>query len=231
MMVASCNRGSRLVTSDSFAAARHDMVERQLRRRGIKDDRVLAAMACVERHHFVPEDHRHLSYEDCALPIGSGQSISQPYMVAAMTEALELSPGGRVLEIGTGSGYQAAVLAELAQRVYTVERLAELATEAREVLSALRYANIEFRVGDGSRGWPEEAPFDGVIVTAGAERVPEALLEQLADGACLVIPVGGRGDQDLYQIRREGNSYRHHFITRCRFVPLIEDEEVGRREA
>jgi protein-L-isoaspartate(D-aspartate) O-methyltransferase len=211
------------LNSDPFAAARLDMVESQIRRRGISDRRVLEAMEVVERHHFVFEDHRRLAYDDSALPIGSGQSISQPYMVAAMTEALELSPESRVLEVGTGSGYQTAVLAELAAAVYTIERLAQLSESAQDILGSLAYDNIEFSIGDGSKGWPEAAPFDGIMVTAAAATVPHSLLEQLAEGACLVIPVGGPPDQDLYQIRRFGNEYERKFITRCRFVPLIEE--------
>jgi protein-L-isoaspartate(D-aspartate) O-methyltransferase len=216
------NGGS--LDSDPFAAARLDMVERQIRRRGISDLRVLEAMERVARHHFVPDDHRRLAYDDSALPIGSGQSISQPYMVAAMTAALELPSGGRVLEVGTGSGYQTAVLAELAAVVYTIERLPDLSESAREILDSLGYDNIEYRVGDGSKGWREEAPFDGIMVTAAAAKVPQPLLDQLAEGASLVVPVGGPPDQDLYQIRHKGGEYERNFITRCRFVPLIEDE-------
>jgi protein-L-isoaspartate(D-aspartate) O-methyltransferase len=212
------------LNNDAFAAARHEMVERQIRRRGILDRRVLRAMERIERHRFVPPEHQHLSYEDSALPIGSGQSISQPYMVAAMSEALELTPVSRVLEIGTGSGYQTAVLAELAGHIFTIERLPELAETARQVLDSLDYGNIEYRVGDGSKGWPELAPFDGIMVTAAAAGVPEALLDQLAEAGSLVIPVGGPPDQDLYQIRRTGDRFEQRFITRCRFVPLIEDE-------
>jgi protein-L-isoaspartate(D-aspartate) O-methyltransferase len=211
---------------DEFAAARRDMVERQIRRRGVRDPRVLAAMERVERHRFVDPEHLTLAYEDCALPIGLGQSISQPYMVAAMTEALEPEPGDRVLEVGTGSGYQTAVLAELVSEMYTIERLEELSHKAQSVLAALGYANIRFRVGDGSKGWPEAAPFDGIIVTAAAAQVPDPLLEQLAEGACLVIPVGAAPDQDLYQIRRSGDRYERRFITRCRFVPLVEETEA-----
>jgi protein-L-isoaspartate(D-aspartate) O-methyltransferase len=210
------------VGEQNHAAARHEMVETQIRRRGIKDRRVLDAMERVERHRFVLSDHLRLAYDDSALPITSGQSISQPYMVAAMTEALEPHPEHRILEVGTGSGYQTAVLAEIVQRVYTVERIAELSSNAQAKLAELDYANIVFRVGDGAKGWPEEAPFDGILVTCGAEHVPEPLLEQLADGASLVIPVGGPIDQDLYQIRREGRSFKERFITRCRFVPLVE---------
>jgi len=198
------------------------MVDRQIRRRGISDRTVLAAMEKVERHRFVPTTHQHLAYEDSALPLPLGQSISQPYMVAAMTEALEPAPDSRILEIGTGSGYQTAVLAEIVRQVYTVERLHKLSIDAQTVLASLDYANIAFRVGDGSLGWPDEAPFDGILVTAGAADVPQPLLDQLADGASLVIPVGGPPDQDLYQIRREGASFQRRFITRCRFVPLVE---------
>ena len=208
---------------DEFALAREEMVELQLRRRGIRSEVVLEAMARVPRHAFVPQGQRHLAYADSALPIGSGQTISQPYMVAAMTEALELPAEARVLEVGTGSGYQTAVLAELAAAVYTIERIAGLADTAGRVLDGLGYHNIAFRVGDGSLGWPEEAPFDGILVTAGAPEVPPPLMDQLGDGACLVIPVGSGIDQDLYQIRRFGQEFEKRFITRCRFVPLIDE--------
>jgi len=211
------------VSSDAFAAARQRMVERQLRRRGVTDSRVLAAMEGVPRHRFVPEEHRHLAYEDSALPIDANQTISQPYMVAAMTEALEPTESCRVLEVGTGSGYQTAVLAEVVAAVFTIERVPALADRARDILEELGYPNIEYRIGDGSRGWPEHAPYDGILVTAAAATVPDPLLKQLADGGRLVIPVGGPPDQDLYQIRREGTSYERRFLTRCRFVPLVED--------
>ena len=199
------------------------MVEMQLRRRGIRSEAVLEAMARVPRHAFVPQGQTHLAYADSALPIGSGQTISQPYMVAAMTEALEVPAEARVLEVGTGSGYQTAVLAELAEAVYTVERIPELADSARGVLEEIGYRNISFRIADGSLGWPEEAPFDGILVTAGAPEVPPPLLEQLGDGACLVIPVGSGVDQDLFQIRRFGQQFERRFITRCRFVPLVDE--------
>ncbi len=212
------------MNKDPFRDARYDMVEKQLRRRGLHDERVLAAMERVERHRFVPSEHRRLAYEDSALPIGLAQSISQPYMVAAMTQALELASTSRVLEIGTGSGYQTAVLAELAGRVFTIERIARLSHEAQAVLSELKYTNIDFMIGDGSKGWPQEAPFDAIMVTAAAAHVPTPLLDQLADGSCLVIPVGGPPDQDLIQLRRDGDAFEERFITRCRFVPLIEDD-------
>lgn len=199
------------------------MVEKQIRRRGIRDTRVLEAMERVPRHRFIMGDYQQLAYDDSALPIEANQTISQPYIVAAMTEALEPGPNCRVLEVGTGSGYQTAVLAEITESVYTIERVEELAERARAILDDLGYQNIEYRVGDGSRGWPERAPFDGILVTAAAATVPDPLLRQLANGGRLVIPVGGPPDQDLYQIRREGNSYERRFLTRCRFVPLVED--------
>ena len=202
------------------------MVERQIRRRGVRDERVLAAMERVPRHLFVPASHRHFAYEDSALPIGYDQSISQPYMVAAMTEALELTSSSRVLEIGTGSGYQTAILAELVAEVYTIERLPELSHEAQRVLDSLGYRTVKFTIGDGSQGWDDEAPFDGILVTAAAVRVPPALLAQLDQHESLVIPVGGPPDQDLYQIKRNGQDYVRSFITRCRFVPLVEGEGV-----
>lgn len=213
------------MSESAYAAARRQMVDRQIRRRGVTDGRVLDAMERVERHRFVPTDHQYLAYEDSALPLSLGQSISQPYMVAAMTEALEATPTSRVLEVGTGSGYQTAVLAEIASRVFTIERLPELSIDAQAVLGTLDYTNVEFRIADGSRGWPDEAPFDAILVTAAAAQVPQQLLDQLADGASLVVPVGGPPDQDLFQIRRDGNSYHHRFITRCRFVPLVEDHD------
>lgn len=211
------------MSEDDFTVARRTMVDRQIRRRGVRDQNVLDAMQRVERHRFVPLSHQHLAYEDSALPLALGQSISQPYMVAAMTEALEPTSHSRILEIGTGSGYQTAVLAEIVSYVYTIERLPELSHDAQAVLESQGYRNVEFRIGDGSLGWPEEGPFDGILVTAAAPDVPPPLLDQLAEGACLVIPVGGPPDQDLYQIRREGTSFQRRFITRCRFVPLLPD--------
>ena len=198
------------------------MVEKQIRRRGVRDTRVLEAMERVPRHRFIVGDYQRLAYDDSALPIEANQTISQPYMVAAMTEALEPAPDSQVLEVGTGSGYQTAVLAEIVERVYTVERVEELAERARAILDELGYENVDYRIGDGSQGWPEMAPFDGILVTAAAVTVPDPLLRQLANGGRLVIPVGGPPDQDLYQIRREGNSYERRFLTRCRFVPLVE---------
>jgi protein-L-isoaspartate(D-aspartate) O-methyltransferase len=199
------------------------MVEEQLRRRGISDPRVLEAMAKVPRHLFVPENYRASAYEDRPLPIGEGQTISQPYMVAVMTQSLDLKGVERVLEIGTGSGYQAAILSVLCRKVYTVERIAALMERARETLQEQDYKNISFRTGDGTRGWPEEAPFDGIIVTAGAPETPRILQSQLAEGGRLVIPTGPRYAQTLYKVTRKGNHFIEEDITGCVFVPLVGD--------
>lgn len=197
------------------------MVAEQLRRRDIRDERVLAAMARVPRHLFVPAASQSEAYEDRPLPIGDGQTISQPYMVAIMTQALGLAGGERVLEIGTGSGYQTAVLAELSREVFTVERLFALFQKAENRLRNLGYENIRCRLGDGSKGWPEKAPFDGILVTAGAPGVPEALKAQLAEGGRLVIPVGSRYTQSLLRIERTGGRFAEEDITGCVFVPLV----------
>jgi protein-L-isoaspartate(D-aspartate) O-methyltransferase len=211
---------SRLDESD-FERLRLQMVEQQLRKRGVADDRVLAAMTRVPRHVFVGESMRWAAYDDEPLPIGSAQTISQPYMVARMTELAELDEDSRVLEVGTGSGYQAAVLGELATQVWSIERHHELAERARATLTDLGYSNVHVVVGDGSLGLPENAPFDGIIVTAAAPTVPAALLEQLADGGRLVIPVGGSFGQRLRLVRRKGSSFTETDVLGCRFVPLI----------
>ena len=204
---------------------RQAMVERQLRARGIRDPLVLDAMGAVPREAFLPPERRHLAYSDQAVPIGQGQTISQPYMVAAMTEALRPRPGDRVLEVGTGSGYQTAVLAEIVETVYTVERFEALSEAARAVLDELGVENVRYRVGDGSVGWPEEAPFDGILVTAGAPRPPEALKEQLSDdGGALVVPVGPRSTQELVRYVREGTEVVAEHLMACRFVPLVGEE-------
>jgi protein-L-isoaspartate(D-aspartate) O-methyltransferase len=197
------------------------MVVKQIRGRGVTDERVLAAMEKVPRHEFIPAPQRGQAYEDHPVPIGEGQTISQPYMVAVMTELLELTGRERVLEIGTGSGYQTAVLAECAKEVYTIERFPRLGARARTTLVALGYGNVEYRVCDGTRGWPEEAPFDGIIVTAAAPEVPRTILDQLKDPGIMVMPVGQRGLQDLVTIRRlDGHDLsKVHF--RCAFVPLV----------
>jgi protein-L-isoaspartate(D-aspartate) O-methyltransferase len=205
---------------EAMKARRLAMVEGQIRARGIADGRVLSAMADVPRHLFVPESYRSQAYEDYPLPIGSDQTISQPYIVALMTSLLELDGGERVLEIGTGSGYQAAVLAEIAAHVCTIEILAPLASRADRTLSELGYTNVERRVGDGWSGWPERAPFDGILVTAAPPRVPQALLDQLKVGGRLVIPVG-TFFQDLLVYTRTPTGYEKRNVIPVRFVPMV----------
>ncbi len=187
----------------------------------IKDERVLAAMARVPRERFLPPEDQSLAYEDRPLPIGQDQTISQPFIVAMMTEALELTGGEKVLEIGTGSGYQTAVLAELARLVVTVERLPALAEAARRILGSLGYTNIITHLAGESLGWPQDAPYDAILVTAGAPRVPPELIDQLAIGGRLVIPAGSRYEQELYKIIRHETGNEVHDLGGCRFVPLI----------
>lgn len=206
-----------------FAAARRSMVEHQLRARDIHDERVLAAMGRVPREAFVPQPIAHEAYFDCALPIACGQTISQPIIVAMMTEALQLTGTERVLEIGTGSGYQAAILAELATAVYSIERHEELARQALATLESLGYQNVFVRTADGSRGWPEAAPFDRIIVTAAAAECPPPLWEQLVEGGILVGPFGPASDQTLYEMHKIGGQPQTRILTGCRFVPLISD--------
>jgi len=206
-----------------FKKERLAMVEEQLRRRGIYDQRVLDVMAKIPRHLFVSYEHQVAGYEDRPLPIGEGQTISQPYMVAVMTQTLELCGDERVLEIGTGSGYQTAILAELAKTVFTIERIQTLIQRAQKTLQELGYENIFFLTGDGTKGWPEKAPFDGIMVTAGAPEVPPTLTSQLAEGGRLVIPVGPRYTQTLYKVTRKGKEFKEEDITGCVFVPLVGD--------
>lgn len=201
-------------------AQRARMVERQLRNRDIRDERVLQAMLAVPRHLFVPEDARPQSYEDGPLPIGYDQTISQPYIVAFMTEALEIQPDHRVLEIGTGSGYQAAVLGKLAARVYSIEIVPPLAERARETLARLGYRNVEVRTGNGYLGWPEHAPYDRIMVTAAPEEVPAALVEQLEVGGRMAIPVGPSHDQQLRILRRTAAGTEIIRTLPVRFVPM-----------
>jgi protein-L-isoaspartate(D-aspartate) O-methyltransferase len=205
----------------NFARARERMVEEQLVNRGVSDLRVLAAVSRVERHRFVAEALQSRAYDDKPLPIGERQTISQPYMVGLMTQALELRGEERVLEIGTGCGYQTAVLAELAATVYTVERLAVLAAAARATLDAFGYTNVVTRVGDGSLGWAEEGPFDAILVAAGTPQVPRPLLVQLAMGGRLVFPVGEEELQTLVRIRKEEGGVREEYFGDCRFVKLV----------
>ncbi|MFA4873968.1 MAG: protein-L-isoaspartate(D-aspartate) O-methyltransferase [bacterium] len=206
---------------DPYAVARRRMVSEQLIPGGIRDSRVLEVMSRIKRHAFASPGMEDQAYLDRPLPIGFGQTISQPLMVAIMTEALALTGAERVLEIGTGSGYQAAILAELAREVFTIERIKELSIRARKILYRLRYDNIKLRIGDGTLGWPEVAPFDRIIVTAGAPAVPEELMKQLSDGGRLVIPVGAEDMQILDIITREGEEFRKHSVTACRFVKLV----------
>jgi protein-L-isoaspartate(D-aspartate) O-methyltransferase len=206
-----------------LSAERNRMLNDHLIGRGIQDPAVLAAMMLVAREEFVPKHLREFAYEDSPLPIDEGQTISQPYIVAYMTEALELSAGDRVLEIGTGSGYQAAVLSKIAQTVYSVERFASLARSAAERFENLGYTNIHVLTGDGTLGWPDHAPYDAVIVTAGAPEIPKPLLEQLAAGGRLVIPVGSNPYvQTLVRVRKlKGKKYEREELCHVRFVPLI----------
>lgn len=206
-----------------YYALRESMVREQLEARGVRDPAVLAAMREVPREEFIPADLKGEAYEDTPLPIDEGQTISQPYMVAYMAEALELTGKDKVLEIGTGSGYAAAVLSRIAGRIYTVERLMGLAFTARERLRRLGYGNVQVLEGDGSLGWPENAPYDAIVVTAGAPGVPKALAEQLALGGRLVIPVGPHPYfQILIRVRRVGESeFREESLFEVRFVPLV----------
>lgn len=204
-----------------FEELRNRMVDEQLVPRGIKDERVLSAMRRVPRHIFVGEEAIDHAYEDHALSIGEGQTISQPYMVGVMTEALDLQGDEKVLEVGTGSGYQAAVLAELARQVYSIERIAELAVRAKRLLEGLGYQNISVKVFNGTLGWKEESPFDRIIVTAGAPEVPAALVEQLADGGRLIIPVGDRYYQMLTRVVKKAGEIIRTELFPCIFVPLI----------
>ncbi len=197
------------------------MVDRQLRRRGIEDERVLAAMARVPRELFLPERLRSRAYEDAALPIAGGQTMSQPYIVAKMCELLSLDGDERVLDVGTGSGYHAAVLAELAAEVVTIERIAELAETARQNLEAAGYEDVDVRVGDGTRGVPDRAPFDAIAVAAAAPELPDALYDQLRIGGRIVVPVGGRANQRLQLIVRSPEGPAVVRSVPCRFVPLV----------
>jgi protein-L-isoaspartate(D-aspartate) O-methyltransferase len=205
----------------NYVKERELMVKTQLIPRGIKSERVLQAMMEVPRHLFVPEELREVAYQDCPLPIGCGQTISQPYIVALMTEALELGGDEKVLEIGTGSGYQAAILSLLAKDVYTIERIAALAEGAERVLKELGYTNVMVKVGDGTLGWEEYAPFDAIIITAAAPNVPQPLIEQLGDGGRLVAPIGPIWSQLLVKVRRKGKDLIVEHLTAVAFVPLI----------
>ncbi|MBI3330204.1 MAG: protein-L-isoaspartate(D-aspartate) O-methyltransferase [Nitrospinae bacterium] len=207
--------------TEDDARLRGAMVTQQLIRRGIRDERVLKAMGEIPRHRFVPERYRSVAYDDMPLPIGHDQTISQPLMVAVMAEALRLRGDERVLEIGTGSGYQAAVLARLATVVFTIERLPELAADARATLAMLAIMHVHVLVGDGTLGLPEHAPFDAIIVSAGAPKIPEVLIAQLKAGGRLVIPLGNRVEQTLVRVTKSGSATQTEHLGGCRFVPLV----------
>ena len=205
---------------DEFEVDRKQMVAEQIRGRGLRDPRLLAAFESVPRHWFVPEEYRHLAYADGPLPIGHGQTISQPYIVALMTNLLELTGDDRALEVGTGSGYQAAILSRLAGEVHTVEIVPELARAAEKVLCESGCANVHVHLADGSLGWPEAAPYDAILVAAAAPSAPQPLLDQLADGGRMVIPVGGQGYQELEVWKREGEKLKSRTVVAVAFVPL-----------
>ena len=210
---------SRPPKEPDYAKLRSEMVQNQIMARGVKDSRVIGAMMNVPRHRFIPEGKKSRAYEDGPLPIGEGQTISQPYIVALMTELLEPREGDRILEIGTGSGYQAAVLAEIVDTVYSIEIIRELQERADSTLKALGYKNVITKCGDGYIGWPETAPFDGIIVTAAPERVPQPLLDQLKEGARLVIPIGDYM-QYLEVYTRAGDKFEKERNVPVRFVPM-----------
>ncbi len=204
-----------------YRVARQKMVDTQLIPRGINDPGVLYAMGKVPRDRFVEEALVGEAYNDHPLPIGNKQTISQPYIVALMTEALELTGTEKTLEIGTGSGYQSAILAELSRKVYTVERIRDLMVKARKLLDELGYNNILFKAFDGTLGWKQYEPYDAIIVTAGAPKIPQPLLDQLADGGRLIIPVGGRYSQELIKVTKKGDDYIKGDLGGCRFVDLV----------
>lgn len=213
---------SPIIPADDRRAAelRAEMVERQLRKRGIRDERVLRAMLTVPRHIFVRADSLETAYSDHPLEIGEGQTISQPFMVAFMAEALELTGAEKLLDVGAGSGYSAAVHSQLASRVFAIEASSILAERARATLANLGYANITLRTGDGSLGWPDEAPFDAICVAAAAPSVPAPLTDQLSDGGQLVIPIGAGAEQDLVLVQKKNGGLHSKTIGYCRFVPL-----------
>jgi len=223
--IATTGCGQQVPTAVDLAAQRQRMVEQQLKPRGIKEERVLAAMAKVPREEFVPADARPSAYEDGPLPIGYDQTISQPYVVAFMTEQLRPKRSDRVLEIGSGSGYQAAILGELVAEVYTIEIVEPLAKSAEATLQRLGYNNVHIKVGDGYKGWPEEAPFDAIIVTCAPEKVPQPLVDQLKDGGRMVIPVGERFAQQLYLLEKKNGQLKESITLPVRFVPMLREAQ------
>jgi len=207
-----------------LAQQRAEMVDVQLRGRGIHDERVLRAMEIVPRHEFVPWQLQREAYHDSPVPIGEGQTISQPYIVAHMLQALRLNPDDRVLEIGTGTGYEAAVMSRIVREVYTIERLNTLAEAARNIFDRLGYTNIHTKLGDGNRGYPEASPYDAIVVAAAAPRVPDALLDQLKSGGRMIVPVGSADLQQLTLLTRHDGTFQTQSLDACRFVPLVGDE-------
>jgi protein-L-isoaspartate(D-aspartate) O-methyltransferase len=207
-----------------LAQQRAEMVDAQLRRRGIHDERVLRAMEIVPRHEFVPWQLQREAYHDSPVPVGEGQTISQPYIVGHMLQALRLDPQDRVLEVGTGTGYEAAVMSRIVQEVYTIERFASLAEVAKKTLDSLGYTNIHVVIGDGSRGYAEAAPYDAIIVAAAAPRVPNALVEQLNDGGRMIVPVGQADLQQLTLVSKYDGCVQIKMLDACRFVPLVGEE-------
>jgi protein-L-isoaspartate(D-aspartate) O-methyltransferase len=215
-------------SDERSAHLRHRMVEAQVKARGVQDERVLSSMSRVPRHEFVPPEYRAQAYADHPIPIDQGQTISQPFIVAVMLEHLQIQPQDRVLEIGTGSGYMTALLAELADKVYSIERHPPLANSARELLTRLHYRNIEVIAGDGNRGWPEHAPYHEIAVSAAAMEIPPALLAQLREGGRMIIPIGPADAQLLQLVRKQAGKQSVTTLDACRFVPLLSGVDVGR---
>jgi len=223
--VAASGCGQKAPPVSDFTSQRQRMVQQQLVTRGINDARVLAAMAKVPREEFVTPESRAASYEDGPLPLGYGQTISQPYIVAFMTEQLRLKPSDRVLEVGTGSGYQAAILAELVSEVYSIEIVERLAKDAEATLQRLGYKNVHLKIGDGYQGWPEVGPFDAIIVTCAPDKVPQALVDQLKDRGRMVIPVGDRFAQQLYLLEKKDGQLKQSATLPVRFVPMTSEAD------
>jgi protein-L-isoaspartate(D-aspartate) O-methyltransferase len=224
-VVAASGCGQNASSVSDFAAQRQQMVQRQLMTRGINDARVLAAMAKVPREEFIAPESRVASYEDGPLPIGHGQTISQPYVVAFMTEQLHPKPSDRVLEVGTGSGYQAAILGELVSKVYSIEIVEPLAKNAEATLQRLGYKNVHLKIGDGYKGWPEAGPFDAIIVTCAPDKVPQQLVDQLKDDGRMVIPVGDRFAQQLYLLEKKNGQLKQSATLPVRFVPMTSEAQ------
>jgi protein-L-isoaspartate(D-aspartate) O-methyltransferase len=216
-------------TEAEFTARRNAMVTKQIENRGIRDSRLLAAMRHVPRHEFVPEEFRESAYEDRPLGIGYGQTISQPYIVAFMTEQVAPKQSDRILEVGTGSGYQAAILSKLVSDVFSIEIVPELAERASKTLKRLAFTNVRTRAGDGYQGWPEHAPFDAIIVTCAPDHVPDPLINQLKEGGRLIIPVGDAGDQSLYLLEKRNGKIERRLVLPVRFVPMTGKAQSGPR--